>query len=525
MAAGGGSRKWPPPPRCPDPDASPLGLDDLAADGEPQARALPLRLGREEGLEDPRADLGGDAGARVGHAQDGRARRPGNLDAEGAARGHGIDGIGEEIEDDLLHLGAVDQDLGKRVAGGEAAGDALTGQHGCHEIGHALDEGVEVRRLHAPRQALRGRHAFLDRADQALDLSVDGRQPLTVLIGETRAPPQELQVHGDGVEGRADLVGNGRGHVAHRRQTLGAAEFPLQVEERLGRLPQGVITLLQLLGRLGDSLLEVVVEPVDLRHQPGVLGVALPDPVEHGGEALGEASQFVVMVQGRLGGQIATLDSTHRPQQAGDRAADVLLAEQCQPRDDGRTGDDKHHQELSAQVQGQPVRPLDGNGQGDRAHRLPIEADRGGGDPDFLAPSPTPRRDRTVLGNGSRDHRVGFRERSLAARGRWAKSPGLPGVHVEPLERRPGSQDVPDLRRQQLVVGQFLRGGDPEGNVGGDGHRPRPDVLLQRAERQPAVNSTGGQAAAHRQPDHQRRHLEAQRIWSHGTRLRGAWVS
>src|SRR5262245_21445663 len=46
------------------PDLSAMGLDDGAADREPQAHAL--LLGGDEGLEEMRPDLGREAGPRIG---------------------------------------------------------------------------------------------------------------------------------------------------------------------------------------------------------------------------------------------------------------------------------------------------------------------------------------------------------------------------------------------------------------------------------------------------------------------------
>src|SRR6185295_1717376 len=47
-----------------------VSLDDALAEGEPEPGPLPNRLGREEGLEDPRPNLGRDTRTIVGDRED-----------------------------------------------------------------------------------------------------------------------------------------------------------------------------------------------------------------------------------------------------------------------------------------------------------------------------------------------------------------------------------------------------------------------------------------------------------------------
>src|SRR5262245_303290 len=90
---------------------SALGLDftavflhDLVADRQSEAGSLSHRFGREEGIEDAANHLGRYAGAGV---PDDHARRvsvvPG-LDSELARPGHGLGGVGQEVEEDLIDL-------------------------------------------------------------------------------------------------------------------------------------------------------------------------------------------------------------------------------------------------------------------------------------------------------------------------------------------------------------------------------------------------------------------------------------
>ena len=71
-----------------------------------------LGLGREEGLEDPRAQRSGDAGTVVGDRTStpppaGRTAQP-HL----ALAAHGVDGVVDQVEEHLLHLGQADRMIG-----------------------------------------------------------------------------------------------------------------------------------------------------------------------------------------------------------------------------------------------------------------------------------------------------------------------------------------------------------------------------------------------------------------------------
>ena len=76
--------------------------DDLAGDGEAEARAFAGRLGREEGREDLVADVVGDARARVADRDDHLVGGAAQADVDFAALGlHGVAGVPEQVEEDL----------------------------------------------------------------------------------------------------------------------------------------------------------------------------------------------------------------------------------------------------------------------------------------------------------------------------------------------------------------------------------------------------------------------------------------
>lgn len=96
------------------PNSTPMGLDNTMTDGKPHARPFTLGLGGEEGLEDLTHVLGGDPRARILHLKL-HKHLPVGLDRIGAQDepppvGHGVAGVGEQIEDHLLELVLVGKD-------------------------------------------------------------------------------------------------------------------------------------------------------------------------------------------------------------------------------------------------------------------------------------------------------------------------------------------------------------------------------------------------------------------------------
>ena len=83
-------------------------LDDVEHDG--QAEPGPLVLRREERLEDLVRGLAGHARAGVRDADPDRGVLLVGADRQFAGSRHRVDGVGEEVEEDLLELLGVDAD-------------------------------------------------------------------------------------------------------------------------------------------------------------------------------------------------------------------------------------------------------------------------------------------------------------------------------------------------------------------------------------------------------------------------------
>jgi len=94
-------------------------FDDLLADGQTQSRSLSDLLRREEGIKDPLLRFLCDSNPCVGD----RNFHPSSIFSRGgwgglklggnaqvSSLGHGIEGIGDEVEEEGLKMGRISQD-------------------------------------------------------------------------------------------------------------------------------------------------------------------------------------------------------------------------------------------------------------------------------------------------------------------------------------------------------------------------------------------------------------------------------
>src|SRR5512144_1865519 len=117
-----------------DPDLPLVVFNDAVAYRKSQARP-PLALGAEKGIEDVRKVLGRDPPSRVNDRYlHGLPALPGPRgDEKPSARGHGLDGIRDQVDEHLLDLVLVD------VQGGQAVFEIDPGFDIRH-VDHVLDQ-------------------------------------------------------------------------------------------------------------------------------------------------------------------------------------------------------------------------------------------------------------------------------------------------------------------------------------------------------------------------------------------------
>ena len=210
-----------------DVDAAVVLLDDGVADGQAQPGALADALGREERIEDAGAVLGPDARARVGDADDLGPVLDREPDPELAAPGHGVEGVEDDVDEDLLEPFALGVD------GGD--GRELEDQADVHGLELVVDEGQDLLdallEVDALERGLRGAagegQEVLDDAGDPVGLGLDLLQDLGVVrVGELLL--EHLDVAGDARQGRVDLVGDAGREQPDRGQLLRGQQLLLE---------------------------------------------------------------------------------------------------------------------------------------------------------------------------------------------------------------------------------------------------------------------------------------------------------
>ena len=204
-----------------------MALDDAVDDGEPQAVAR--GLGGLERLEEAVELLFGDARARVLEGDRHVAIVGAEVDFESAAVLHGLHGVLDDVEEDLLHLLGVGHDGGQGPGMAHGDVDAVlldVGLHGAEGILQDL-------------QHVAGGEFGLARAQRAQELRENEVEPGDLVardgdeLGDGLAPGlgkrmqfalEELEVDAQRVEQVADLVRDAGGEQPHGLHPLGLDE-------------------------------------------------------------------------------------------------------------------------------------------------------------------------------------------------------------------------------------------------------------------------------------------------------------
>jgi hypothetical protein len=240
-------------------------LDDRAADR--QADPQPLRLGRDEWLEQPYGDLGRDARAGVGDADRNHpvgVALGGERQLPPSAALRGFDALRNQVDNDLLQLDAVDQRLGQLRGDLQLDPDVAVLDPDQGERARLLDQLGD--RFAAPIAL-----AFSDEiAQPANDLRrphnlgrgavEDAARPLDAgRIAARQQPPPGLEIIRRRGQRLVDLMGERRGHLAHLGQARDMRQLALQVLQPVERL----LPLGQIAQKAGE-------EPMPRPNAPGI---------------------------------------------------------------------------------------------------------------------------------------------------------------------------------------------------------------------------------------------------------------
>src|SRR5215471_6463496 len=218
------------------PDLAPMQLDKLPRQRKPEPGALvPARAGTThlaELLEHRRLVLGGDADAGVAHGDRDLSLALAEVDRHLPAFRRELDGVREQIQDDLPHLSLVSDHLTHAPVGSEGEPDAVPGGALAHEAETAFEgsrqvEGAQLQ-LHLPRLDL---GEIKDVVDERQEMAARGEHVVEVFlllrIQLAEHPLQQyLREADDRVERRAQLVR----HVGQELRLVSACGLDLPVE-------------------------------------------------------------------------------------------------------------------------------------------------------------------------------------------------------------------------------------------------------------------------------------------------------
>jgi hypothetical protein len=227
-------------------DVAVVVFDDFLADGEAEACAVGFvaaggAFGGEEGLEDFWHQFFGDAGAVVDDLDFDLVFALGGFDGERAAFSeHGLAGVDEKIEEDLLYLDAVGEDIeiGLHL---EAQGDAVFLRIAGEDRQGFVDDVLDGDGGEGGLAAGEIEHGGADfpgllRAGESLGEGFANQRHVgLVALGTGEG---ELGIADDGGEKIVEFVGDDGGDGADGRHALGFGELVMELIELFLRFVQ-----------------------------------------------------------------------------------------------------------------------------------------------------------------------------------------------------------------------------------------------------------------------------------------------
>ena len=240
--------------------------DDLLRERQPEAGAA--LLGREERLEDARQVLGVRCRVRSSRDRDldARRRRRARVDTVSSPPpGHRVGGVAEQVEERLAELRLVGGD-GRQLRRGRSStvhAAARRGPRAGTRRTPATMPFTSSRSRRGRGRRAKRRYSSVIAVSRSTSLPMARRQ--RDRLGRRSARDlllEELGVEADRRQRVAHLVGDDRGHLADRREALGADELLLA----LRRAPRHRVELAREIGDLGaagdvDALAVVAAAP------------------------------------------------------------------------------------------------------------------------------------------------------------------------------------------------------------------------------------------------------------------------
>jgi len=353
-------------------DLAPVFLDDLSHDRKAESASASLRLRREEGVEDTGQDIGAHTDARIRAFDDDPLISFGERAKDQAASfGHRIQAVGDHIEEHLLKLLGRAEDFREVGSQLETHFDPAFLERRHDDLHDVLQQGLEAKRQifrsGPPCGIQEAAHDALDAFDLPED---DGESAYSLFV--LCASAQQLNMPGDEIQRRSDLMRELCGQLTGCRQTLHVQELPLNREELKVRLLKLPIPLAQLHGRFAHEHLQTIL----LGFQSfGHLSNAREERVQ----PHAQGPDLVLGGHRHANLKIARFGTTHRAEDRADWTVDRSAEEEIQgdgdPADSGQKGEPCE----TIQVLEQRLAVGHLSAEDDKADGLPAAFNRGSG--------------------------------------------------------------------------------------------------------------------------------------------------
>src|ERR1700674_1772974 len=338
-------------------DRAAVQLHQLLGQGQPEpgARVLPVTgaLDLVEGAEDLVLDILGDPDTTVLDRDPKNRALNGGLEADFPRRRRELDGVRQQVVEDLLELVLVCNQQRIDRLNARADLDVLLHRQRPHHVEHLADGGVDpelfVDQVHAARLDLGQVEDVVDEGQQVLAAVIDVVQTVMALfLGDLSGEvvPKQLRESEDGVEWRAQFV-------RHIGEELGLepADF--------GDLGIGDL-------QLPEVVLELLVEASVLDRDRGLVG----DDLEDRGVKLGERIDPLPR-----DGHRADYPLRRRQRLDHERARGSALVEDLEARVEGGVGDVEGLELLDGVAQDAIAK----DEAGDVGHQVAVRIGGGGG--------------------------------------------------------------------------------------------------------------------------------------------------
>jgi hypothetical protein len=198
-------------------DGSPVRIEDLANDRKTESGTFPDCFGCEESLKNVFLDFQRDPDAVVLHRQENARWRGPGLNSDSSPCGHRLDGIDNQVHEDLEELARVPQNYGEIRGESAIHRDSRDSRPGLEKIETFFDRAVQLDRRVGARPTSSEEHQPADHFSGVQRHREDLVEVDLGLGGKARVFPAELRKPQNRSQRLVDLVSDSGGKLAERR--------------------------------------------------------------------------------------------------------------------------------------------------------------------------------------------------------------------------------------------------------------------------------------------------------------------